>query len=146
MLIPRKMSFRKIAGYGLVMCFTLGTTGYLIYKNFIVPYLGADEAAVPTLSIAGEETFAGDKPAEIVIKENSNIDSKKMAGEPIDIFTNEKFINLKSGGIIEQEVDSQIVGKKNIFEPFNSVKEAADKASESLPGASSSSMKNLSEE
>lgn len=146
MLIPRKMSFRKIAGYGLIMCFTLGTTGYLIYKNFIVPYLGTDEAAVPTLSIAGEETFAGDNPVEIVIKEDRNINSKKTAGEPIDIFTNEKFINLKSGGIIDQEVDPQIVGKKNIFEPFNSAKEVTGKTSESLSGVSSSSMKNLSEE
>lgn len=145
MLIPRKMSFRKIAGYGLVMCFTLGTTGYLIYKNFIAPYLGADEMVVSTSSVIEEETIADGQSAETDIKENSNTDSKKTAGKPIDIFVNEKFINLKSGAIIESEINPQIVGKKNIFEPYNPAKEAGSKMDESSPADDSSSPDNLVE-
>lgn len=139
------MSFRKIAGYGLVMCFTLGTTGYLIYKNFIAPY-DVDDDDAPTLSIVEEETPAGDQSAETAAKENLNPTSKKTAGKPIDIFANEKFINLKSGAIIESEINPQIMGKKNIFEPYNSVKEAGSKTDKSLLTVASSSPDDLVEE
>lgn len=140
------MSLRKIAGYGLVMCFTLGTTGYLIYKNFIVPYLGVDEAAAPTSSVIEEETITDGQSAETAIKENLNTDSKKTAGKPIDIFVNEKFINLKSGAIIESEINPQVVGKKNIFEPYDPVKEAGSKTDKLSPAAASSSLDDSAEE
>lgn len=110
MLIPKKVSKQKIIGAALIIVTIVVYCAYILYKTFVAPYRNAPDSQNPVSEPVFETADNIDLPVP-------SADAPKTAKNPIGIFVDEKFKDLRDNMIIS-EAQIENVGKKNPFEKF----------------------------
>lgn len=113
MLIAKKLSQKKFFYYLLIMAFTLGTSGFLLFKQFAPRYPSDSD----TQFDSGENMSQIPELANISSDISAIEDSLKKNEDPTKIFEEQKFKALKDNMSAGVEVKTENIGKKNPFEP-----------------------------
>lgn len=101
-----------MAIYGSIMAVMLGSTGYLMFVNFVAPSFDGGDDKAP-IGVPADNGF---------ISNNNDINPADMAkvDDLVKIFSNKKFMDLKNNMVLESPINLANIGKKNPFEPRES--------------------------
>lgn len=110
MLVQKKISAKKSAIYIFIIFFMMSGAGFMLYQNKKL-------AARPLTNVNQPVSFnnAAPEAAMSEASQASAINNKQSGGLNLDIFSSDKFKNLRANVFIVKEPPE--VGKRNPFKP-----------------------------